>query len=160
MTSSTKQTRKPKVAAVHPKYNDMVTEAIGSLKQRHGSSRSAILKYITANFKVGVERNKVNSHLKICLKNGVANGLLQQPKGTGAAGSFKVTAEVKPHKKRPSSSVDVKTTSVKKVVVKSDSVKKVEPKPVRKPKATNMKKSPAKLTKKCATKKIVAKKSV
>ena len=44
---------KPKKAAAHPKYSEMVGKAIAELKERGGSSRQAILKYIMANFNVG-----------------------------------------------------------------------------------------------------------
>jgi histone H1/5 len=44
---------KPKKPAAHPKYSEMVGKAIAALKERGGSSRQAILKYIMANFNVG-----------------------------------------------------------------------------------------------------------
>jgi histone H1/5 len=43
----------PKKPAEHPKYSEMVVAAIAALKERKGSSRQAILKYIQANYKVG-----------------------------------------------------------------------------------------------------------
>ena len=36
----------PKKPADHPKYIDMITAAISALKERTGSSRQAIVKYI------------------------------------------------------------------------------------------------------------------
>ncbi|KAH7675936.1 histone H1.0-A-like protein, partial [Aphelenchoides avenae] len=44
---------KPKPAApgTHPAYNEMIAKAITSLKEKKGSSRAAILKYILQNFK-------------------------------------------------------------------------------------------------------------
>ena len=42
---------KPKKPAAHPKYSEMVGKAIAALKERGGSSRQAILKYIMANSK-------------------------------------------------------------------------------------------------------------
>lgn len=47
--------RKPaaaKAPASHPTYIDMTRAAIQALKDRTGSSRQAILKYIMANYKV------------------------------------------------------------------------------------------------------------
>ena len=38
----------PKKPADHPKYIDMITAAISALKERTGSSRQAIVKYIRA----------------------------------------------------------------------------------------------------------------
>ena len=86
-----------KVAASHPPYNEMVIAAITALKERSGSSRQAILKYIQANnsgLKPGYE-----THAKMALKRLVAKGTLVQPKGTGASGSFKIGKVEKPEKK-------------------------------------------------------------
>jgi hypothetical protein len=75
----------------HPTYAVMVLEAIKSLKERNGSSRQAILKYIGQNFKVGSTDDKhIQSQLKLALKRGVTSGSLKQSSGSGAAGSFKV----------------------------------------------------------------------
>lgn len=76
-----------KKPALHPKYSEMISTAITTLKERNGSSRQAILKYIKANNKVG---DNCDRHLKMALKRGVAAGALNQVKGTGASGSFKV----------------------------------------------------------------------
>jgi len=38
--------------AEHPTYREMISAAIVNLKERNGSSRQAIKKYIHANFKV------------------------------------------------------------------------------------------------------------
>nr|XP_034336002.1 LOW QUALITY PROTEIN: histone H1-delta-like [Crassostrea gigas] len=97
-TPAKKKVTKPKVPAAHPKYVDMIGAALESLKERGGSSRQAILKYIMANYKVG---NDVNSqrHLKMALKNGVKKGDLKQAKGTGASGSFKLGDKPKTEKK-------------------------------------------------------------
>ena len=97
----------------------MVVAAITSLKKRSGSSRSAILKYLAANYKVGNDNKMINMHLKICLRNGVKNGLLKQVKGNGASGSFKVGVIPKPAKKV------VKKTEVKKAATKTTSVKNI-----------------------------------
>ena len=40
---------KPKKPAAHPKYSEMFGKAIAALKERGGSSRQAILKYIMAS---------------------------------------------------------------------------------------------------------------
>ena len=68
----------------------MVKQAIGSLKERGGSSRQAILKYILKNFNVGVDEKAVNSRVKVALKSGVLSSQLKQSKGAGASGSFKL----------------------------------------------------------------------
>jgi hypothetical protein len=44
-----KKATKPKAPAAHPKYSVMIAAAITALKDRTGSSRPAILKYVCAN---------------------------------------------------------------------------------------------------------------
>lgn len=83
----------------HPKYSEMVHQALGSLKERGGSSRQAVLKYIMKNFNVGKDENVVNTHLKIALRSGVKNASLKQSKGSGATGSFRLGEEAKKPKK-------------------------------------------------------------
>ncbi|KAL8606361.1 hypothetical protein ACOMHN_050841 [Nucella lapillus] len=82
--------RKPTKPADHPKYNVMIAAAVTSLKERSGSSRQAILKYVMANYKVGNEVTKINARVKTALKAGVKAGTLKQAKGTGASGSFRL----------------------------------------------------------------------
>ena len=86
--TKTKQKAVAKKPAVHPTYIDMVTAAIDALKERNGSSRQAIAKYILANYKV--DPVSMKTHLCIALKRGVDSEKLVQPKGTGARGSFKL----------------------------------------------------------------------
>ena len=97
--SPKKKASKPKKPADHPKYSEMIKAAITALKERGGSSRQAILKYIMANYKVG---DSGKTHLNMALKAGVKNGSLKQSKGTGASGSFKLgekaTKPAKPKK--------------------------------------------------------------
>ena len=112
--SPKKKSTKPKAPAAHPKYSEMIAKAVTELKERGGSSRQAILKYIVKNFKVGNDEKKVNTHLKLGLRAGVKNGGLKQAKGSGASGSFKVNAEAKkvvkkPKAKKPKTPKKVKT---------------------------------------------------
>ncbi|EDO48287.1 predicted protein, partial [Nematostella vectensis] len=72
---------KPAKPAEHPKYSDMVVAAIGALKERNGSSRQAIEKYIKGNYKVG---DGVGVHLKLALKRMSDKGKLVHTKGVGA----------------------------------------------------------------------------
>ncbi|KAK7091923.1 histone H1-delta-like [Littorina saxatilis] len=123
-----KKATKPRTAAKpadHPKYIAMVAAAVGSLKERGGSSRQAILKYIMANYNVGDEVTKINARIKTALKSGVTDGTLKQAKGTGATGSFrlgdkKVAADKPKPKKvmKPKTVVTKKPKSPKKVAVK------------------------------------------
>ena len=84
---SPKKKAAAKKPAAHPSFNEMVAAAIAALKERSGSSRQAIVKYIKANFKV---KDNADVYVKMALKRGVTSGALIQVKGTGASGSFKV----------------------------------------------------------------------
>merc|ERR1711940_258557 len=120
----------PQKPADHPKYIDMITAAISALKERTGSSRQAIVKYIRANYKVG---DNADVHVKQALKRGVASGALAQPKGTGASGSFKVVKKAEPKKpaaKKPAA----KKAAAKKPAAKK-AAKKSTPKKAKKPAA-------------------------
>lgn len=134
-----KKAKAPVKPAEHPKYIDMIVSAITALKERSGSSRQAILKYVKGNYKVG---DNVDVHLKMALKRGVTGGKLVQKKGTGASGSFKVAE---------------KTVVKKKPAAKKPAAKKSPKKAAKKPAAK--KATPKKAAKKPAAKKPAAKKS-
>ena len=72
----------------HPKYSQMINDAVANLKDRNGSSRQAILKYILANYTVQTDERQVNNHLKMSLRAGVKSGKLKQSKGSGACGKL------------------------------------------------------------------------
>ncbi|KAJ7386592.1 hypothetical protein OS493_008740 [Desmophyllum pertusum] len=139
-----KKAAKPKKPAEHPTYNEMIMAAIQALKERGGSSRQAIKKYILANYKV--DPDKVDTHLKLGLKRGAANGKLVHTKGVGASGSFKVPKEDKKPAKKP--------VAKKKPAAKPK--KPVAKKAAKKPAAKKAAKKPA--AKKAAAKKPAAKK--
>lgn len=154
---SPKKAKKPVKTAEHPKYIDMIKAAIGALKERNGSSRQAIEKYIKANYKVG----EVSSHLKLALKKGVQSGSLLQSKGTGASGSFKLNKAVKEEK--PKKKPAAKKPAAKKPPIKKPAAKTSKKPAAKKPaaKKTSAKKTPTKkTTKKPAAKKPVTKKAV
>ena len=158
MSDATKKPAAKKAPADHPKYIDMITAAVGSLKERSGSSRQAILKYIQANYKVS---DSASTHVKLALKRGVASGAIAQAKGTGASGSFKLAKKAPAPKKKPAAKKAAKKTPKKPVAVKKTTVKKSpkKTKPAAKKtaakKATKAKKTP----KKAAAKKPAAKKA-
>lgn len=79
-----------KPAGTHPPYNIMIVNAISHLKDRKGSSKVAILRYITSNYNVGDEEKKVNANIKKSLNRLVTSGELTQVKGQGASGSFRL----------------------------------------------------------------------
>merc|ERR1712242_221060 len=91
--------KKPKAPAAHPTYSVMVAAALKALKERSGSSRQAILKYILANYKV--DAAKAGVPLKLALKKGVAAGTLKMGGAAGkkGAGSFKLGEKAKAEKK-------------------------------------------------------------
>ena len=137
-----KKATKPKDSPAHPKYSEMVTEAVTSLKERGGSSRQAILKYICKNFNVGDNEIAVNARVKTALRSGVKNEVLKQSKGTGASGSFKLGEAAK---KAPKPKV-VKPKAAKPKKVKT---------PVKAAKPKKTKKSPKKADKPKKVKKSV-----
>ncbi|XP_068693897.1 histone H1-delta-like [Montipora foliosa] len=139
---------KPKKPADHPPYLDMIKAAISALKERGGSSRQAIEKYIKSNYKVG----EVGSHLKMALKRGAASGKLVHTKGVGASGSFKLPKVEKKEKKPKKPAAKKPVAKAKKPAAKKPVAKKAKKSP-KKPAA----KKPA--GKKAAAKKPAAKKA-
>jgi histone H1/5 len=143
-----------KKVAEHPKYSEMIAAAIGALKERSGSSRQAILKYVAANYKVG---DGANTHVKLALKRGVAGGALKQVKGAGASGSFKLAEKAKPAKKavKKKPAAAAKKPAAKKATPKKKPAAK---KAVKKTPKKAVKKTPKKAAKKPAAKKPAARK--
>ena len=138
---------KPKAPAAHPKYSVMIAAAITALKDRTGSSRQAILKYVCANYKV--DAAKAGQHLRMALKAGIKKGSLKMAKESGkGAGKFKLVKVEKPKKVK----------KVKKAVKPKKPAAKKAKKPAAKKAAAKKpaKKAPAK---KAAAKKPAAKKA-
>ena len=102
-----KKPKVPKKPADHPPYIEMIKAAIVALKERNGSSRQAIEKYIKGNYKVG----EVGPHLKLALKRGAAGGKLLHTKGVGASGSFKVPKGEKKERKPKKPAVEKKSAA-------------------------------------------------
>merc|ERR1712176_1576235 len=113
MSAAAAKPKAAKKAAEHPTCKAMVTAAIVALKNRNGSSRQAIQKYIEANYK-GL--SNVTMHLRNAIKSMVEKGDLNRTKGTGVAGTFKVVPKKveKPKKKKV-----VKKKPAKKVAKKT-----------------------------------------
>merc|ERR1711872_969755 len=109
--------RKAAKPAAHPPYASMITAAIKGLKDKKGSSRQAILKYIVAN-------NKVDAAKKV---------VAAAAAGKKGAGSFKLPAK-EPAAKKP------KAKKAKKPAAK----KAAKPKAAKKPAAKKAAKKPAK----------------
>ena len=154
----------PKKPADHPKYIEMIQAAVSALKERNGSSRQAIIKYIKANYNV---RENCDSNIKMALKKGVVAGTLTQVKGTGASGSFKLAKPApkpkkeapakKPATKKPAAKKTTKKTPTKKPAKATSKKTPTKKKPAKK--ATSAKKPAAKKAKKPVAKKPAAKKA-
>merc|ERR1712079_807120 len=138
-----KKASKPKAPAAHPKYSVMIAAAITALKDRTGSSRQAILKYICANYKVDAAKAAVQ--IRLALKRGVGKGALKMARASGkGAGSYKLVKVEKPKKAKKAKKPKAKKPKAKK------------PKAAKKPAAKKAKK-PKKAAKKPAAKKPAAK---
>merc|ERR1711915_247365 len=137
--------KKPAVKATHPAYGAMILAAVKALKDRKGSSKAAILKYVLANYKVGDEK-KASVRVKLALRKLGASGKLVQQKGTGASGSFKLPKTEKAAKPKK---VVAKKTAAKKPAAKKAAKKPAKPKkpaakkPAKKPAAKKAAKKPA-----------------
>lgn len=151
--------KKEKAPANHPKYIEMAVAALNSLKERNGSSRQAIHKYICKTYQV--DSKVVATHLKIALKRGVDTGVIKHVKGVGASGSFKANQEALKKKekkeKKPkakASKPKAKTSKPKKAKASSPAKAKAakSPKKATKPAIAKATKSPKKATKKVASK--------
>uniref|UniRef100_A0A1I7TUD6 H15 domain-containing protein n=1 Tax=Caenorhabditis tropicalis TaxID=1561998 RepID=A0A1I7TUD6_9PELO len=145
-----------KIPSAHPPYINMIKEAVKQLKDKKGASKQAILKYISANYKLGDNVLQINSHLRQALKRGVTSKALLQSAGTGANGRFRVPEKAavakKPAAPKPAKKTGEKTAKPKKTaaakVKKPKAVKKVS-----KPTAKKVSKSPVKKAVKPAAKK-------
>merc|ERR1712186_33280 len=155
-----KKAAKAKAPAAHPKYSVMIAAAITALKDRTGSSRQAILKYICANYKVDAAKAAVQ--VRLALKRGVAKGALKMARASGkGAGSYKVVKVEKPKKvkkaKKPKAKKPkkVKKAAKKPAAKKAKKPKKAAKKPAAKKPAKKAAKKPAakKAAKKAAPKK-------
>merc|ERR1711936_766327 len=112
-----KKPAKAKTAPSHPTYSVMITAAVGASKDRTGSSRQAILKYICANYKV--DDKKAATQTRLALKRMTAGGELRMAKDKGkGAGCYKLASE-KPDKGVPAKKAKKPAAaSAKKVKVK------------------------------------------
>ena len=143
-----------KIPAEHPKYEEMIKTAIRTLKDRNGSSRQAIDKYIKANYTVG---DTASRHIKTALKKGTSNGTFLNTKGVGASGSFKLPKEQKKPAKKPAAPSKKPLAKPKKpAATKKDSPKKSAAKKETSSKKKSSTKSPS--SKKDTSKKTAVKK--
>ena len=97
----------------HPTYAEMISSAISTLKDRTGSSRQAIAKFVCANYEV--DADKAALHLRRALKKGVEDGVFKTARKSGkGAGSYKLVLVVKKKKKAAAVKKPKPSTSTKK----------------------------------------------
>jgi len=148
-----------------PTYEDMIKDAILNLKDRKGSSRPSLKKYVQANNQTatGPTFDKLFNN---ALSKGVAKGLFAQPKGpSGAVKLAKPAAadDKKPAAEKPAAKPATKAAAAKKTAAtkKVGAPKKAAAAPAKKAAATKkapaVKKAPAKAA--AAPKKAAAKKT-
>ncbi|EFO21801.2 linker histone H1 and H5 family protein [Loa loa] len=114
-----------KTTKSHPSYSQMVKEAITVLKDRKGSSRVAILKYISTHYQLGGNGKRVHFQLRQAIKKGIASGKFTLAKGAGVNGSFRLGTKVEiAVKKRSDKQKRMKSKQEKESKVASASSKK------------------------------------
>ncbi|KAG0301843.1 hypothetical protein BGZ97_002587, partial [Linnemannia gamsii] len=116
----------------HPTYKEMIIAALVHLKERNGSSRQALKKYILGNYKVGENSDQ---HFNAAIKRGVEAGDFTQPKGQSGPVKLakkepkkKVVKEKKEPKEKKAKKPVAKKAAPKKAVAKKDATKKAAPK--------------------------------
>ena len=116
----------------HPPMSIMVIEAIKELDEPKGSSVQAIKKAICARYP-DVDFKRGAFHFKKYLTEAVENGVLLQPKGRGASGSFKISKAAKPKPKavKPAVAKPSAAPAEPKQVKKSEPAMETRPKAVR-----------------------------
>merc|ERR1739848_337763 len=144
-TSTMAEEKAPKVTkaakpAAHPPYANMIVAAIKALKDKKGSSRQAILKYIVANNKVA-DADKAAVRVKLALRKLVAAKKVVPAAAAGkkGAGSFKLPAKEPAAKKptakkaaKPKAKKAAKPKAAKKPAAKKPAAKKAAKKPAAK----------------------------
>merc|ERR1712183_330784 len=118
--------------AAHPPYANMIVAAIKALKDKKGSSRQAILKYVVANNKVA-DADKAAVRVKLALRKLVAAKKVVPAAAAGkkGAGSFKLPAK-EPAAKKPKAKKAKKPKAAKKPAAKKAATKKAAKKPAAK----------------------------
>ncbi|KAF7940029.1 uncharacterized protein EAE98_000156 [Botrytis deweyae] len=112
----------------HASYQDMIIDAIINLKERNGSSRIQLKKYLKANNKINAGDSMFDSLFNRALKNGVAKEVFIMPKGSSGTVKLAPKAKKAPAEKAPKKATE-KKAAVKKTAVKKTTATK-EKKPV------------------------------
>ncbi|KAI7881461.1 hypothetical protein K492DRAFT_206820 [Lichtheimia hyalospora FSU 10163] len=128
----------------HPTYEEMIKAAIIELKERKGSSRQALKKYLLANYDL-TANSHFDSQFNAAIKRGVNKGVFSQPKGS--SGTVKL---VKPEKST-STSTSKKDTKAAPVTKKTTAASKTKKTVTPTKKAATKKATTAAAKKKAAT---------
>ncbi|KAF1830556.1 hypothetical protein BDW02DRAFT_572908 [Decorospora gaudefroyi] len=149
-------------APTHGSYIDMVKDAIVNLKDRNGSSRQAIQKYIQANNKVGnLSDSAFRGHVNRAIASGEEKGDFARPKGTSGpvklakkeAKPASATTTKKAEPKAEKKTAEKKAPATKKATTtKAKATTKAAPKKAAAPKKTGTVGPPKKATTTAAAK--------
>ncbi|KPI45366.1 Histone H1 [Cyphellophora attinorum] len=144
--------KKAAAPAAHASYKDMIKEAILNLKERNGSSRQAIKKYVKANNKITTtSETQFDSLFNKALKSGVDKGDFSQPKGP--SGPVKLAKkEAKPAAEKKAAAPKKEKTESKPKVTKAKTATKKAATKTTKAKAAPKTKTAAKPKANTATK--------
>ncbi|KAJ5864387.1 Histone H1 [Penicillium soppii] len=148
VTSAPKKAASKAAAPAHTSYRDMIKDAIISLKERNGSSRQAIKKYVQSNNKINFSSQSVfDAQFNKAIKAGVEKNEFTQPKGP--SGPLKLAKKEAPVKAAPKPAAKPAAKAAATKPAAKATTKKAAPKAVAKTAAT----------KKAAPKKTAAKKT-
>ncbi|OKL63596.1 hypothetical protein UA08_02015 [Talaromyces atroroseus] len=136
-----------KAAPSHASYRDMIKDAILNLKERNGSSRQSLKKYVQSNNKITVTSQAAfDSQFNKAIKAGVEKGEFSQPKGPSGPVKLAKKEPAKPAAKKPAApKAAAATTTTKKPAAKKPAAAKpakkatATKKTVAKPKANTAK---------------------
>ncbi|KAF0992763.1 hypothetical protein HZS_3886 [Henneguya salminicola] len=133
------KSQKPKVDVGHPTYTEMIIEALKTLKERGGSSRQKISKYVLVHYPKCGEVRQINQRVVMAIRRMIKSNLIQNTKGLGASGSLKLVPspdvkKSKPSKPKPSKSLVKSSKISKKTTVKKVSKPKTIPSKTSQPK--------------------------
>ncbi|CAI7678797.1 unnamed protein product [Penicillium pancosmium] len=138
--------------AAHASYRDMIKDAIVNLKERNGSSRQAIKKYVSSNNKINVASQATfDAQFNKAIKAGVEKGEFTQPKGPSgplklakkepAAKPAAKAAKPGPKPKTAAKKTATKATTTKKAAAPKKAAAKPGPKTAAAKKTTTAKKA-------------------
>ncbi|CAB0039525.1 unnamed protein product [Trichogramma brassicae] len=96
---------------------EMVMEALGNLMDKKGSSLQAIKKYMASFYAVDINRQAI--FIRKFLKAAVEKGTVEQVKGSGTSGRFRIPKDVVKAKEKKAAK-ESKKTAKKKVSQASD----------------------------------------